>query len=124
MVDFSRISWQEFKGGSDITEDGNMNISRRDRKTCPTPSRSQGAMLFKNGQLLSDGEQRFPHGTQVTFHCVSGILKDKTTWQIICEDGSWLGRPLTCGNEFIQSVNESSSISKRVSSIRIRQMVK
>lgn len=110
VVDFSRISWQEFKGGSDITEDGNMNISRSDRKTCPTPSRSHGAMLFKNGQLLSDGEQRFPHGTQVTFHCVSGILKDKTTWQIICEDGSWLGRPLTCDGEvMVEGLGEPSN---------------
>jgi len=40
---------------------------------------------------------RYPHGTQVTFHCVSGILRDKTTWQIICEEGNWIGRPLACG---------------------------
>lgn len=41
---------------------------------------------------------RFPHGSQVTFHCVSADVKrDKTTWQIVCLDGSWNGRPLSCG---------------------------
>jgi hypothetical protein len=39
----------------------------------------------------------FPDGTEVTFNCIATIMGEKTTWKIICEDGSWVGRSLNCG---------------------------
>lgn len=45
--------------------------------------------------LLSDSS--FPDGTEVTFNCIASIMGEKTTWKIVCEDGSWVGRSLNCG---------------------------
>jgi hypothetical protein len=48
----------------------------------------------------------------VTFQCVSGLNKDRTTWQIVCSDGSWNGRPLNCGKHLPTIFVSSSSIVK------------
>ena len=42
-------------------------------------------------------DSSFPDGTEVTFNCIASIMGEKTTWKIICEDGSWVGRSLNCG---------------------------
>lgn len=40
----------------------------------------------------------FPDGTEVTFNCIDNVvLGEKLTWVIICADGSWIGRSLSCG---------------------------
>lgn len=39
----------------------------------------------------------FPDGTEVTFNCMASIMGEKSTWRILCEDGTWLGRSLSCG---------------------------
>lgn len=116
--DFGRIAWQEFKGGGDITEGGTMVFMERDKRNCTEPHRVHGSLVFRDGEP-KDGEKRFklklinfsyslsisfsinylrfPHGTQVTFQCVSGSNRDRTTWQIVCSDGSWNDRPSSCG---------------------------
>ena len=56
-TDFGRISWQEFKGGSDITEGGIMFVDR-DKKSCAEPHRVHGSLLFKDSEP-KEGEKRF-----------------------------------------------------------------
>lgn len=56
-TDFGRISWQEFKGGSDITEGGIMFVDR-DKKSCAEPHRVHGSLLFRDSEP-KEGEKRF-----------------------------------------------------------------
>lgn len=53
--------------------------------------------MYKNGEPVETDEDNFPHGSEVTFNCLESILGEKTTWKIICEDGSWIGISLNCG---------------------------
>lgn len=59
--------------------------------------RVQGSLVYKNGEPIVDDENNFPDGTEVTFNCIETIMGEKTTWKIVCEDGSWIGRSLNCG---------------------------
>jgi len=45
---------------------------------------------------MRESDRSFPDGTEVRFHCVGTLLGDKTTWRIVCEDGSWVGRSSAC----------------------------
>lgn len=62
--------------------------------------RVQGSLVYKNGEPIVDDENNFPDGTEVTFNCIETIMGEKTTWKIVCEDGSWIGRSLNCGGWF------------------------
>lgn len=55
-TDFGRISWQEFKGGSDITEGGIMFVER-DKKSCAEPHRVHGSLVFRDSEP-KEGEKR------------------------------------------------------------------
>lgn len=57
----------------------------------------QGSLVYRGGEPIVEDERNFPDGTEVTFHCIESIMGEKTTWRIICEDGSWIGRSLNCG---------------------------
>lgn len=59
--------------------------------------RVKGSLIYKNGEPVESEEDNFPHGSEVTFNCIESILGEKTTWKIICEDGSWIGISLSCG---------------------------
>uniref|UniRef100_A0A0P5PLV4 Sushi, von Willebrand factor type A, EGF and n=1 Tax=Daphnia magna TaxID=35525 RepID=A0A0P5PLV4_9CRUS len=99
--DFGRIAWQEFKGGGDITEGGVMVLMDRNKRNCSEPHRVHGSLVFRDGEPKDNEKSRFPHGSQVTFQCISGVNRDRTTWQIVCSDGSWNGRPLNCDGEIL-----------------------
>ena len=59
IEDQGRIIVEEFKGGSDITQGGQMELSLTERQTCSAPTRIQGTLLFKDGEPVKDGEQRY-----------------------------------------------------------------
>lgn len=58
-ADYGRISWQEFKGGGDITENGKMEFVDQDKKTCSEPHRSHGSLIFRDAEPLKEGDKRF-----------------------------------------------------------------
>lgn len=53
---------------------------------------------IRNGEPLTDADEGFETGTEITFNCIRGAAGERTTWKIICEDGAWTGRSFDCGN--------------------------
>jgi hypothetical protein len=66
-------------------------------KECGTPMKIDEMLLYKNEVILPDSDEGYPTGTEITFDCIPSITGEKTTWKIICEDGSWIGRSVGCG---------------------------
>jgi hypothetical protein len=66
-------------------------------KECGTPTKIDEMLLYKNEVMLPDSDEGYPTGTEITFDCIPSITGEKTTWKIICEDGSWIGRSVGCG---------------------------
>uniref|UniRef100_A0A1B6DCY4 Sushi, von Willebrand factor type A, EGF and pentraxin domain-containing protein 1 n=2 Tax=Clastoptera arizonana TaxID=38151 RepID=A0A1B6DCY4_9HEMI len=100
----------EYMAGGDITKAGEMGVVdylSGLRGSCGPPARVQGSLIFKNGEPLGEAERSFPDGTEVTFNCIASIMGEKTTWRIVCEDGSWLGRSLNCD---LEDPQDSSSV--------------
>ncbi|KAL3170597.1 hypothetical protein MRX96_014162 [Rhipicephalus microplus] len=70
------------------------------------PERLHNALAFRSSspsKSEEDGEEdsrgllQFPHGTEVVFRCIdSAGGGERSTWKLLCEDGSWLGRPEKC----------------------------
>ncbi|XP_021914139.1 sushi, von Willebrand factor type A, EGF and pentraxin domain-containing protein 1 isoform X2 [Zootermopsis nevadensis] len=92
----------QFKGGSDITKGGDIGVidfPAGFRRTCGPPARVQGSLVYRDGEPIGETDRSFPDGTEVTFNCIASIMGEKTTWRIICEDGSWVGRSLNCEGE-------------------------
>lgn len=102
-----------FKGGSDITADGGLVPMEGERRSCSPPARVQGSMVFKDGEPMKDNDRSFPDGTEVTFNCVASITGDRTTWRIMCEDGSWVGRSMACDYDHSLSHDRNNSCSFR-----------
>ncbi|XP_031335519.1 sushi, von Willebrand factor type A, EGF and pentraxin domain-containing protein 1-like isoform X3 [Photinus pyralis] len=91
-----------YLGGSDIVIGGDINVLEYGGtgKSCgPPTSRVQGSLIYRNGEILSENDETFPDDTEVTFSCIESIVGEKTTWKIICDDGKWVGRSLTCDTE-------------------------
>nr|XP_037291711.1 sushi, von Willebrand factor type A, EGF and pentraxin domain-containing protein 1-like [Rhipicephalus microplus] len=75
-------------------------------KPCSAPERLHNALAFRSSspsKSEEDGEEdsrgllQFPHGTEVVFRCIdSAGGGERSTWKLLCEDGSWLGRPEKC----------------------------
>lgn len=59
--------------------------------------RVKGSLIYKNGEPVETDEDNFLHGSEVTFDCIESVLGERTTWKIICENGSWIGVSLNCG---------------------------
>lgn len=72
--------------------------------------RVKGSLVYKNGEPVETDENNFVHGSEVTFNCVESILGEKTTWKIICENGSWIGVSLNCGKSILISVLNKQTI--------------
>ncbi|XP_025833136.1 sushi, von Willebrand factor type A, EGF and pentraxin domain-containing protein 1 isoform X2 [Agrilus planipennis] len=96
-----------YLGGSDIIKGGDINVLEygSSAKPCGPPARVQGSLVYRNGKPMIDNEKNFPHGTEVTFSCIESIMGEKTTWKIICEDGSWIGRSLNCDSDELMSTH-------------------
>lgn len=104
--DVSELPWCEpgddtnYRGsdsGGDIDLFG--EVDKGDRRSCTPPGKVQGSLVYINGHPMKDGEMSFPDGTEVTFNCMASIMGEKSTWRILCEDGTWLGRSLSCDME-------------------------
>ncbi|KAK8765347.1 hypothetical protein V5799_032044 [Amblyomma americanum] len=81
-------------------------------RPCSAPERLHNALAFRSSspsrseeeEKEEDGEEgdsrgllQFPHGTEVVFRCIDGAGGgERSTWKLLCEDGSWLGRPEKC----------------------------
>ncbi|XP_075732658.1 sushi, von Willebrand factor type A, EGF and pentraxin domain-containing protein 1-like [Rhipicephalus microplus] len=75
-------------------------------KPCSAPERLHNALAYRSSspsKSEEDGEEdsrgllQFPHGTEVVFRCIDSAGGGKrSTWKLLCEDGSWLGRPEKC----------------------------
>ncbi|XP_057654276.1 uncharacterized protein LOC130892677 isoform X12 [Diorhabda carinulata] len=81
----------QYLGGSDIVKGGEITVIQYGNSggnACGPPA--------KNGQPIVEDDNNFPDGSEVTFNCIESIMGEKTTWKIICEDGSWIGRSLNC----------------------------
>ncbi|XP_063237081.1 sushi, von Willebrand factor type A, EGF and pentraxin domain-containing protein 1 isoform X2 [Bacillus rossius redtenbacheri] len=95
----------EFKGGSDITKEGDVVELQGYLRACGPPAKVQGSLVYRDGEPLGDKERSFADGTEVTFNCIASIMGEKTTWRIVCEDGSWVGRSLSCdGDDLLDGV--------------------
>ncbi|XP_049790095.1 sushi, von Willebrand factor type A, EGF and pentraxin domain-containing protein 1-like [Schistocerca nitens] len=95
----------QFKGGSDITKGGDISVvdfPEGYRRGCGPPARVQGSLVYRDGEPIDDSDKSFPDGTEVTFNCIASIMGEKTTWRIVCEDGSWVGRSLNCEGDEAQ----------------------
>lgn len=57
-----------------------------------------GKFARKRPVIINIFLSSFPDGTEVTFHCIDNVIGEKLTWRIICADGSWIGRSLSCGS--------------------------
>ncbi|XP_065566642.1 sushi, von Willebrand factor type A, EGF and pentraxin domain-containing protein 1-like isoform X3 [Artemia franciscana] len=89
-------SYRGFQVGADIVHRGILPLHGSKRKSCGAPTRTEGSIIFQNGEPIGEEERRFPDGTEVVFRCALGILGEKTTWKIICEDGFWVGKSYSC----------------------------
>ncbi|XP_074036911.1 hig-anchoring scaffold protein isoform X1 [Leptinotarsa decemlineata] len=104
-----------YLGGSDIVKGGEITIIQYGNsggKPCGPPAKVRGSLVYRNGEPVVDDENNFPDGSEVTFNCIESIMGEKTTWKIICEDGSWIGRSLNCDSEDFmasQVVNNNST---------------
>ncbi|XP_030753340.1 uncharacterized protein LOC115880296 [Sitophilus oryzae] len=86
-------------GGKDIVKGGDITVieyGSSNGKACGPPAKVRGSLVYRNGEQLIDDENSFPDGSEVTFNCIESIMGEKTTWKIVCEDGSWIGRSLSC----------------------------
>ncbi|XP_076260368.1 hig-anchoring scaffold protein isoform X2 [Rhynchophorus ferrugineus] len=88
-----------YLGGKDIVKGGDITVieyGSSNGKGCGPPAKVRGSLVYRNGEQLIDDENNFPDGSEVTFNCIESIMGEKTTWKIVCEDGSWIGRSLNC----------------------------
>ncbi|XP_043209139.1 sushi, von Willebrand factor type A, EGF and pentraxin domain-containing protein 1-like isoform X2 [Amphibalanus amphitrite] len=88
----------EYAVGGDITAGDLSGL----RKPCGPPAQIQNSVIYTDGQLANGTEKQFPDGSEVTFDCVTGVGGEKTSWRIMCEDGSWVGRSLSCDENDLQ----------------------
>ncbi|XP_049824701.1 sushi, von Willebrand factor type A, EGF and pentraxin domain-containing protein 1 isoform X2 [Aethina tumida] len=110
------VQTPEYLGGSDIVKGGDITVvdyGILSGKYCGPPAKVRGSIIYKNGEPLVDDENNFPDGTEVTFNCIESIMGEKTTWKIICEDGSWIGRSFNCDEDDLlgsQNINNNTCI--------------
>uniref|UniRef100_A0AAR5PA08 Sushi domain-containing protein n=1 Tax=Dendroctonus ponderosae TaxID=77166 RepID=A0AAR5PA08_DENPD len=88
-----------YLGGKDIVKGGDITVieyGRSNGKPCGPPAKVRASLVYQNGIPLLDDENNFPDGSEVSFNCIEGLMGERTTWKIVCEDGSWIGRSLNC----------------------------
>lgn len=80
-----------------IIDDGNVTSSAEEGD-CPPPSKELAALVYKNEDVSENEEMgSYPSGTEISFSCIPSITGERTTWKIVCEQGSWIGRAHDCG---------------------------
>ncbi|ERL92458.1 hypothetical protein D910_09772, partial [Dendroctonus ponderosae] len=106
-----------YLGGKDIVKGGDITVieyGRSNGKPCGPPAKVRASLVYQNGIPLLDDENNFPDGSEVSFNCIEGLMGERTTWKIVCEDGSWIGRSLNCEAEEIMAsqtiINNSTCV--------------
>lgn len=79
-----------------VSDEGNMTSSSEE-SDCGPPSKEMAMLFYKNDETTTEVEETFPAGTEISFNCIVSVTGERTTWKIICEDGSWIGRAHDCG---------------------------
>ncbi|KAL0978509.1 hypothetical protein UPYG_G00171410 [Umbra pygmaea] len=59
---------------------------------CPKPTVDGNVVLTNDALLKND----FPNGSEATFECANGYVKDQGSERITCENGVWSALELTC----------------------------
>lgn len=103
----SRKSRDDDERTNFIHDDGNQTTSTEE-SDCGPPTRELAMLIYKNDDTTDspettdppiDGEEEsYQSGTEISFNCIASISGERTTWKIICQDGSWVGRAHDCGN--------------------------
>ncbi|XP_058446633.1 sushi, von Willebrand factor type A, EGF and pentraxin domain-containing protein 1 isoform X1 [Malaya genurostris] len=97
----SRKSRDDDSSSVIVLDGGNVTSSEdeNDGRDCGPPGKIHGSLVYKNGEQIDDSEEGFHSGTEITFDCIASITGEQTTWKIICEDGQWIGRSMTCDDD-------------------------
>ena len=78
------------------------------RTPCPQPSNVGGSLVYLSDSrqplaIPEAGEFQFPHGSEVRFDCIPKEEEDEEeegselrSWKIVCSDGEWKGKSLSC----------------------------
>lgn len=53
--------------------------------------------MCRNGEPVGEFDPGYESGSEITFNCIVGAGGVRTTWKIICDNGSWIGRSQDCG---------------------------
>ncbi|XP_075151703.1 hig-anchoring scaffold protein isoform X2 [Haematobia irritans] len=109
---------------SDNTESSNstddQNVSE-ESKMCGPPSLTDGALIYKNGDLDIDGA--YESGTEIYFNCIPSASGERNTWKIICENGEWIGRSYNCANGTCLFKNNEPNVVSFYNDLEIREDV-
>lgn len=95
----SRKSRDDDEQTNFIIDDGNLTNSIEEND-CGPPSKDLAMLIYKNEDatdVQADVEETYTAGTEISFNCIASVTGERTTWKIICEDGSWIGRAHDCG---------------------------
>lgn len=71
--------------------------SSSEEDDCGPPSRELAMLIYKNEEIPAEVEETYPAGTEISFNCMTSVTGERTTWKILCEEGSWIGRAHDCG---------------------------
>lgn len=102
----SRKSRDEDEVTNFIIDDGNLTNSIEEND-CGPPFRDESMLVYKNEET-AELEESYTAGTEISFSCITSITGERTTWKIICEDGSWIGRAHDCGELKSGYINSTS----------------
>uniref|UniRef100_A0A1I8NQU7 Sushi, von Willebrand factor type A, EGF and pentraxin domain-containing protein 1 n=2 Tax=Stomoxys calcitrans TaxID=35570 RepID=A0A1I8NQU7_STOCA len=103
---------------SNITEDQNIT---EESKMCGSPSLTDGALVYKNGDIDVDGV--YESGTEIYFNCIPSASGERNTWKIICEHGKWIGRSYNCANGTCLFKNNEPNVVSFYNDLEIREDV-
>ncbi|XP_031618739.1 uncharacterized protein LOC116337915 isoform X2 [Contarinia nasturtii] len=92
-------------------------------KPCGMPTRVEETILYKNGEPVTDADEGFESGTEITFNCIKGAAGERTTWKIVCEDGTWNGRSFDCTNGTCIFYNDEPNVVSFYNDLRIDEGV-
>lgn len=85
----------DISSSSLVIDEGNITNSIEEND-CGPPSKEEAMLIYKN-EDFGDADETYPAGTEISFNCITSVSGERTTWKIICEDGSWIGRAHDCG---------------------------
>uniref|UniRef100_A0A1A9WXH7 Sushi, von Willebrand factor type A, EGF and pentraxin domain-containing protein 1 n=1 Tax=Glossina brevipalpis TaxID=37001 RepID=A0A1A9WXH7_9MUSC len=105
---------------SDMEESSNStDDTTEEAKMCGPPSITDGALVYKNGDLEIEGG--YESGTEIFFNCIPSASGERNTWKIICENGHWIGRSYNCANGTCMFKNNEPNVVSFYNDLEIRE---